>query len=133
MKIGVIEVISIIPRTLFIFLAAHHDLFPQYGILLFGVGALLYSIVFMIAFFLASSNKSLMLQPYQQGGQTIYVDPASKASLRDFTGTAILKYFLHEFEKVVLVLMDVTHISSIYSLISNLGSMVVRYLFAPLN
>lgn len=53
--------------------------------------------------------------------------------MKDFTGTAILKYFLHEFEKVVLVLMNVAHISSIYSLISNLGSMVVRYLFAPLN
>lgn len=29
--------------------------------------------------------------------------------------------------------MDISHISSVYSLISNLGSMVVRYLFAPLN
>jgi O-antigen/teichoic acid export membrane protein len=133
LKIGVIEVISIVPKTLFIFLAARHDLFPHYGILLFGVGALLYSLVFMAAFFIASTNKSLLLQPYQQGDQVIYVDPASKESLRDFTGTAILKYFLHEFEKVVLVLMDVAHISSIYSLISNLGSMVVRYLFAPLN
>ena len=29
--------------------------------------------------------------------------------------------------------MDIAHVSSIYSLISNLGSIVVRYLFAPLN
>jgi hypothetical protein len=65
LKIGVIEVISIIPKTVFIFLAARHDLFPQYGILLFGVGALLYSLVFMTAFFIASSNKSLFLHSYQ--------------------------------------------------------------------
>lgn len=29
--------------------------------------------------------------------------------------------------------MDISHISSIYSLINNLGSIVVRYLFSPLN
>lgn len=29
--------------------------------------------------------------------------------------------------------MDIAHVSSVYSLISNLGSIVVRYLFAPLN
>ena len=45
----------------------------------------------------------------------------------------MVKLVLQEFEKIVLVVMDVSHISSTYSLISNLGSVVVRYLFAPLN
>jgi O-antigen/teichoic acid export membrane protein len=63
----------------------------------------------------------------------VYLDPKSKTSLKEFSVLSILKYILQEFEKIVLVIMDISHISSVYSLISNLGSMVVRYLFAPLN
>lgn len=46
---------------------------------------------------------------------------------------SLLKYVLQEFQQIVLVVMDVSHISSMYSLINNLGSTVVRYLFAPFN
>ncbi len=39
---------------------------------------------------------------------------------------------IHQFEKIALVALDVSSFSSIYVLISNLGSIVVRYVFAPL-
>lgn len=46
---------------------------------------------------------------------------------------SLLKYLLQEFQQIVLVVMDISHISSMYSLINNLGSTIVRYLFAPFN
>jgi hypothetical protein len=65
LKIGVIEVISIIPKTLFIFFAASMNLFSDYGILIFGVGTILYSFVFMVSFYINSSNKSIKLQAFK--------------------------------------------------------------------
>jgi oligosaccharide translocation protein RFT1 len=63
----------------------------------------------------------------------VYFDPQSKSSLKSFSVLSFLKLILQEFERIVLIIMDISHVSSIYSLISNLGSVIVRYLFSPLN
>lgn len=59
-----VEVGSIIPKTLFIMIAASQNLFVSYGILIFGVGNLLYSFTFMAIFFCISSNKAIILQEF---------------------------------------------------------------------
>lgn len=63
----------------------------------------------------------------------ILIDASTKQSLKDFSFLSFLKLILQEFERIVLVVMDTAKISSVYTLISNLGSIVVRYIFAPLN
>ena len=57
-----VEVVSMVPKTLFILLAASIDLFSSFGILIFGVGNLLYSFSLMAIFFFISSNKAILLQ-----------------------------------------------------------------------
>lgn len=64
MKVGMVEVVSIVPKTLFILIAASFDLFATYGILIFGVGNFLYSFSFMSIFYCISDNKSILLQEF---------------------------------------------------------------------
>ncbi len=39
---------------------------------------------------------------------------------------------IEQFEKIILVTFDISSFLSTYTLISNLGSIIVRYIFAPL-
>lgn len=59
-----VEVASIVPKTLIILIVASVDLFSSYGILIFGVGNLLYSFTYMAIFFCISSNKAILLQEF---------------------------------------------------------------------
>lgn len=81
-KIGVIEVVSIIPKTVFIMGAAVLNGFGGYGILIFGVGQMLYSGCLMCIFYMFSSNKSIFLQTLKVDGKLVYFDPKSKAALK---------------------------------------------------
>ena len=78
MTIGVVEVASIAPKTLFIAYAAYNNLFTTYGILVFGVSQLIFSFSFMIIFFILSDNKSLLLQPFNLDNKSLLLDPKSK-------------------------------------------------------
>jgi hypothetical protein len=61
-------VISVVPKTIYIFVAAGLRLFDTQGILIFGIGQLLYSATLMVLFFWNSDNKTLLLQPFQIEG-----------------------------------------------------------------
>jgi len=78
LKIGVIEVISVIPKTIFIFVAAGMQLFDTYGILIFAIGQIMYSGSLMIIFYIMSSNKSIFPEPFVIGCKLVYFDPKSK-------------------------------------------------------
>ena len=133
LRIGVVEVTSIIPKTLFVLAAAWLGWFHAHGLLVFGAAQLVYSATMMTTFWAMSPLKGLGAAKWGEEGEQRWVDPVSRKALGEFGVMSVLKLVLHEFEKIVLVFMDVPHISSTYSLISNLGSVVVRYLFAPLN
>lgn len=124
---------SLIPKTLFILSAAYFGLFETFGILVIAMGHFIYICLLTLIAFLTASQKSLLLQPYAEDGVQIYIDPNSKQSLYEFSWLTILKVILHEFEKIVLVVLDIAKNSSVYSLISGLGSIVVRYVYAPLD
>jgi hypothetical protein len=81
-KIGLIEVASNIPRTVFIFSAAYFGFFGQYGIAIFGIGQLLYSASLMAIFYFMSSNKSILLQEFNIKGKALIFDPRSKTALK---------------------------------------------------
>lgn len=53
-RIGLLEVVSIVPKTAFIIAAVALDWFTLYGIMIFGVGQLLYSLTMMALFYLNS-------------------------------------------------------------------------------
>lgn len=92
-----VEVASIVPKTLFIMIAASIDLLASYGILIFGVGNLLYSFTFMAIFFCISSNKAILLQEFYSNGKQLYLDPRSKETLKEFSLLSLLKFVLSEF------------------------------------
>jgi len=81
-KIGVIEVASVIPKTIFIFFASFLNWFSSYGILVFGVGQIIYSVCLMVIFFGISKNKAILLQPFTDHDKVVYFDPKSKSSLK---------------------------------------------------
>jgi hypothetical protein len=66
---GIIEVISVIPKTVFIFVAAGMHLFDTYGIIIFAIGQIMYSFSLMIIFYIMSSNKSILLQSFVIGSK----------------------------------------------------------------
>ena len=68
----------------------------------------------------------------QKPQETFLVDKKTQESTKEFLTLSVLKLGIQQFEKIALVALDVSSFSSIYVLISNLGSIVVRYLFAPL-
>ena len=72
------EVISIVPKTIFIFLAVYLNLVPKYGILIFAISQILYSLTLMLIFFFKSENKSLFLQPISNDGKITFLDKRSK-------------------------------------------------------
>lgn len=78
LKIGVIEVMSVVPKTVFILVAASMQLFETYGIAIFGFGQIIYSGFLMIIFYSISSNKSIFLQPFTLNDRVLYFDPKSK-------------------------------------------------------
>ena len=133
LRIGLIEVVSIVPKTVFIIWAAFYNYFETYGILIFGVGQILYSVTLMIIFYYMSSNRAILFQEFKSDGESVLFDPKSKASLKEFSLLSILKFVLERFEQIVLVFLNIVEISSVYSLINNLGSVIVRYIFSPLN
>lgn len=61
-----------------------------------------------------------------------YLDSKTKKILKELSYISILKLLLQQFEKLVLVWGKAVEVSSIYSLVSNLGSIIVRFVFAPL-
>jgi hypothetical protein len=75
---------------------------------------------------------SVKITDDQKPQETFLVDKKTQESTKEFLTLSVLKLGIQQFEKIALVALDVSSFSSIYVLISNLGSIVVRYLFAPL-
>jgi hypothetical protein len=75
---------------------------------------------------------SVKITDDQRPQETFLVDKKTRESTKEFLTLSVLKLGIQQFEKIALVALDVSSFSSIYVLISNLGSIVVRYLFAPL-
>ena len=95
-----------------------------------------YGICLLITFWL-TSYKVLFITPFQieskEGVEEwAYFDSKTKKILKELSYISLLKLFLQQFEKIVLVYQNTVQDSSIYSLVSNLGSIIVRFVFAPL-
>lgn len=61
-----------------------------------------------------------------------FIDPKTKKVLKERIYISLIKLLLEQFEKIILVVKHVVETSSIYSLISNFGSIAVRFIFSPL-
>jgi hypothetical protein len=48
---------SFLPKTLFIFVAAQMGMFEKYGILVFGIGHLIYTLLLMVVSFVATPRE----------------------------------------------------------------------------
>ena len=95
-----------------------------------------YGICLLITFWL-TSYKALFITPFQTESkegveERAYFDSKTKKILKELSYISLLKLFLQQFEKIVLVYQNTVQDSSIYSLVSNLGSIIVRFVFAPL-
>lgn len=55
-----------------------------------------------------------------------------KKSAKEFSVISFIKLVLQELEKIILVALNIPTLSSDYTLINNLGSLIPRYLFMPL-
>ena len=75
-KIAIIELFSYLPKTLFIFIASRIHLLEKYGILVFGVGQLIFVFFYFAITFSVVPNKTLLLQKLSPDGA--YLDPKSK-------------------------------------------------------
>lgn len=53
-----------IPKTIFMFITAHMGWFHTYGIMIFAVGKVIYSLFLMGISFAQSPNKSLLIASY---------------------------------------------------------------------
>lgn len=65
-------------------------------------------------------------------GKTEYIHDNMKTSVKEFSVISLIKLVLQELEKIILVALNIPALSSDYTLINNLGSLIPRYLFLPL-
>lgn len=132
-KIAIIELVSYLPKTLMFFIAVKMGMFEKHGILVFGLGQVMfYGMCFLLTFYF-SKNKTILLEKINKNDNSYeYFDKKSKKVLKELSFISLLKLILQQFEKIVLVFNNTVQNSSVYSIVSNLGSIIVRFLFAPL-
>lgn len=102
---------------------------------MFGVGQLVYYMAALIITWAVSKHKIMgirAINSQNENQSALYVDPKTKKVLKELSFLSGFKLFLQQFEKFVLVFNSTVLTSSIYSLISNLGSIIARFVFAPL-
>lgn len=123
--------VSYLPKTLFLFVAVKLNFFESYGILIFAIGQVIfYGISLILTFFQTDSLSVAIIHKIQK--EDVYFDPKTKKILKERIYISFIKFILQQFSKIILVFKQITEVSSVYSLISNFGSIAVRFIFAPL-
>ena len=79
--IGSVEVVSIVPKTIFLLAAAWCGWFDSYGLLVFGAAQLIYSLALMAIFWALSPLKALAMSSWQAEGERCWVDGVSRRAL----------------------------------------------------
>lgn len=96
--------------------------------LAFAASQVLYSIIW-VAWFMRLSRNSVGPPSHLENGGAVL--PFHRALLLDFGGMVLVKLALTEGEKVMLIRLFTGDDRGVYALVSNLGSIVLRLLFAP--
>lgn len=100
-------------------------LLVNYGILAFPLGQLVYAVV-LLAVYAVKCPEWPFDQEFRVAAE---VQKATKAYL----GLGLLKFFLSEGEKLIMTLLRVGEVElGVYALVSNLGSIVCRTVFFPI-
>jgi hypothetical protein len=115
---------------LILFAAARVGLFEQFGILTFAVGQLFFYSICLILTLRFTHYKIVTVRKLDAAGS--YFDAKTKQILKELSFISFFKLVLQQFEKIVLVVHHSVQHSSIFSLVSNLGSIIVRFVFATL-
>jgi hypothetical protein len=107
-------------------------LFHKFGVLVFGVSQLMYSVMLTLLTYRETKCGDYIGKRIQYDGKTEFIHENMKTSAKEFSVISIIKLFLQELEKIILVALNIPTLSSDYTLINNLGSLIPRYLFLPL-
>ncbi|CAG9317836.1 FIG4 [Blepharisma stoltei] len=98
----------------------------RYGLLAFAIGQLAYSITVTVVYIWSCAER-----PSFNFNQPVE-EPVKKAAVA-FCGIAVLKFFLSEGEKIVIMALKLPELQQgVFALVSNLGSIVCRLLFLPI-
>eukprot|EP01016_Furgasonia_blochmanni_P021492 TRINITY_DN2372_c0_g1_i2.p1 TRINITY_DN2372_c0_g1~~TRINITY_DN2372_c0_g1_i2.p1 ORF type:complete len:473 (+),score=60.03 TRINITY_DN2372_c0_g1_i2:270-1688(+) len=133
------EAASMSTRTISLFVLTKLNVLPPLTV--FGIAQILSSIVLLFTARRYSSrlpqqdNVKLWPTKIQERGQEYYVNEGMKDMGKQLTIIAFLKFLLTEVEKLVLINVktkDSVKTSAEYSLVSNVGSLVPRFLFLPI-
>lgn len=112
--------------------ATYAGWFERYGILVFGMGQVCFYAISLLVTVFRTSYRHFLLKKLPDEPDTLYLDTKTKKVLKERVYLSAIKLLLQEFEKIVLVINQETQTSVVYSLVSGLGSIVVRFIFAPL-
>ncbi|EGR27152.1 nuclear division rft1-like protein, putative [Ichthyophthirius multifiliis] len=125
------EAFSFFGKTLILFFLTKFNFF--HTLINFGISQMVQGFI-MLFFCIYFTGENMHLFPKKLEGQNYYIIPEMKEMGYQFTLLSFFRMISQELEKFVLILLNKqtqTQINSEYLIVSNIGSIVPRYIYAP--
>ncbi|EAR82704.2 RFT1-like protein (macronuclear) [Tetrahymena thermophila SB210] len=124
------EAIAVFTKTLFLFFLTKVNIF--HTLVNFGLSQIFYASMMLLCCLFFGGYQSLI--PSKVEGKDYYITPEMLDMGYQFTVVSVIKLISQELEKIVLINVkkDDVKLQSEYLLVSNIGSLVPRYVYAPI-